>query len=65
MVGKPERRRTLGRPRPKWQYNIERDVQEIEWYAVNWINLTRHKDRRHNVLNTIIIHPLYSGGFLG
>jgi hypothetical protein len=39
MVGQPEGRRPLRRPRPKWKYNIERDVHEIEWDAVNWINL--------------------------
>jgi hypothetical protein len=43
MVREPERRRPFGRPRHKWEYNIQRDVNEIEWVAVAWINLFQHK----------------------
>jgi len=65
MVGQPEGRRPLERPRPKWEYNIERDVHEIEWDAVAWINLIKHKNRQRAVLNRIIIHrdPYIHGAF--
>jgi hypothetical protein len=66
MVGQPEGRRPLERPKPKWEYNIERGLHEIEWDAVAWINLIKHKNRRHAVLNTIIIHRVtyIPGAFL-
>jgi len=66
MVGQPEGRRPLERPRPKWEYNIEKGVREIEWDAVAWINLIQHKNRRHAVLTMIIIHrvPYILGTFL-
>jgi len=31
MVGKPEGKRPLGRPRLRWEYNIKMDLQEIVW----------------------------------
>jgi hypothetical protein len=31
LVGKPEGRRPLGRPRRRWEDNIEMDLQEVEW----------------------------------
>jgi hypothetical protein len=33
LVGKPERRRPLGRPRRIWEDNIKMDLQEVEWGA--------------------------------
>jgi hypothetical protein len=61
VVGQPEGRRTLERPRPKGEYNIERDIHEVEWDAVAWINLIQHA-----VLGTIIIHSVQyiPGAFL-
>jgi len=31
LVGKPDRNRSLGRPRHKWEYNIKIYIQEVEW----------------------------------
>jgi hypothetical protein len=31
LVGKPEEKRPLGRPRRRWEYNIKFDLQELEW----------------------------------
>jgi len=37
LVGKPEGRRPLGRPRLKWEDNIKMDIQEVGWgHMVNW-----------------------------
>jgi hypothetical protein len=33
LVGRPERRRPLGRPRRKWEANIKTDLQEVRWGA--------------------------------
>jgi hypothetical protein len=40
LVGKPEGRRSLERPRRRWVYNIKMDLGEIEWDGVEWIDLT-------------------------
>jgi hypothetical protein len=39
LVGKPERKRPLGRPRYRWVYNIKVDLGEIGWGSVDWIGL--------------------------
>jgi hypothetical protein len=31
LVGNPERKRPLGRPRPGWEYNTKMDLQEVGW----------------------------------
>jgi hypothetical protein len=33
LVGKPEGRRPLGRPRRRWENNIKMDLREVEWGA--------------------------------
>jgi len=45
LVGKPERRRTLGRPRPRWVDNIRMDFQEVGCGYMDWIGLTQDRDR--------------------
>ena len=37
LVGKPEEKRPLGRPRPRWEDNIKLDLQEVGWGA--WTGL--------------------------
>jgi hypothetical protein len=39
LVGKPEGRRPLGRPRRRWEDNIKRDLGEIGFGDVDWIHL--------------------------
>jgi hypothetical protein len=38
LVGKPEERRSLGRPRRRWENNIKMDLQDVGW-GVDWIDL--------------------------
>jgi hypothetical protein len=45
VVGKPERKRPLGRPRRRWEDNIKLDLREIGIDGANWIRLA--KDRVH------------------
>jgi hypothetical protein len=44
LVGKPEGRRPLGRPRRRWLDNIRMDLVEVEWSDVNWIGLAQDMD---------------------
>jgi hypothetical protein len=45
LVGKPEGRRTLGRPRHRWEDNIKMDLGEIGSGDVDWIHLAQDGDR--------------------
>jgi len=40
LVGKPEGKRLLGRPRRRWEDNIKMDLQEVECGDMDWIELT-------------------------
>jgi hypothetical protein len=41
LVGKPERKRPLGRPRRRWDDNIRMDLQEVGVWSVDWIGWLR------------------------
>ena len=45
LVGKPEARRPLGRPRRRWEDNIKMDLQEVGGSFVDWMELARDRDR--------------------
>ena len=45
LVGKPEGKRLLGRPRRRWVDNIRMDLQEVGCGYVNWIGLAQDRDR--------------------
>jgi hypothetical protein len=51
LVGKPEGKRPLGRPRHRWVDNIKMDLVEVGWGDVDWIGLTQTRDRWDSVLN--------------
>jgi hypothetical protein len=45
LVGKPEGKRPLGRPRHRWENNIRLDLREIWWEVVDWIYLAQDRDQ--------------------
>jgi hypothetical protein len=45
LVGKPEGKRPLGRPRRRWEDNIKMDLQEVGCAGVEWIKLAQDRDR--------------------
>jgi hypothetical protein len=45
LVGKPEGRRPLGRPRRRWLNSIKMDLVEVGWGDVDWIGLAQNRDR--------------------
>jgi hypothetical protein len=45
LVGKPERKRPLGRPRRRWEDNIKMDLKKIGWGGMDWINLAQDRDQ--------------------
>jgi hypothetical protein len=44
LVGKPERKRPLGRPRHRWEDNIRMDLREIGWGGLDWFDLAQDRD---------------------
>ena len=45
LVGKPEGRRPLGRPRRRWEDNIKMDLQEVGGGRGDWMKLAQDRDR--------------------
>jgi hypothetical protein len=45
LIGKPEGRRTLGRPRRRWEDNIKMDLRKIGFGDVDWIHWAQDRDR--------------------
>jgi hypothetical protein len=54
VVGKPEGRKPLGRPRRRWLNNIRMDLVEVGWRDVDWIGLAQDRDRWRAVVNTVL-----------
>jgi hypothetical protein len=46
LVGKPEGKRSLGRPRRRWVDNIKMDLREIGWDGADWMDLAQDRDQR-------------------
>jgi hypothetical protein len=53
LVGKPEGKRPLGRPRRRWEDNIKMDLREIGWGGMDWIDLAQDRDQWRALVNTI------------
>jgi hypothetical protein len=53
LVGKPEGKRPLGRPRLGWVDNINMDLREIVWVGIDWINLSQNRDQWRVIVNTV------------
>ena len=53
LVGKPEGKRPLGRPRRRWEDNIMLDLQEVGGDR-DWMELAQDRDRRRALVNTVM-----------
>jgi hypothetical protein len=54
LVGKPEGKTSLGRPRRRWVDNIKMDVLEISWGGVDWIGLAQDRDNWRALMNAVM-----------
>jgi hypothetical protein len=54
LVGKPEGKRPLGRPRRRWGDNIRMDLGEVGWVDVDWIGLDQDRNRWRAVVNSVL-----------
>jgi hypothetical protein len=54
LVGKPEGKRPLGRPRRRWEDNIRMNLREIGWGGMDWIDLSQDRDQWRALVNTVM-----------
>jgi hypothetical protein len=54
LVGKPEGKRSLGRPRCRWVDNTKIDLRGIGWDGMDWIDLAQDRDQWRALVNTVI-----------
>jgi hypothetical protein len=54
LMGKPERKRPLERPRRRWEDGIRIDLREIGWRDLEWIHLAQDRDRWRAVVNAVM-----------
>jgi hypothetical protein len=54
LVGKPEGKRPLERPRRRWVDNIRMDLGEVGWSDVDWTGLAQNRNRRRALVNSVL-----------
>jgi hypothetical protein len=54
LVGKPEGKRPLGRPRRRWENGFRIDLREIDLGGVDWIRLAQDRDRWWAVVSAVM-----------
>ena len=55
LVGKPEGKRPLGRPRRRWEDNIKMDIKEVGGGCEDWMELAQDGDRWRALVSTVMI----------
>jgi hypothetical protein len=66
LVGKPEGKNPLGRPRLRWEGNIKMDLQEVGFGVMDWIELGQERERWWTLVITVmnLRVPKITGNFL-
>jgi len=54
LVGNPEGKRSLGRPRRRWEDNIKMDLQEVGCGGMGWIELAQDRDRWRALVTAVM-----------
>jgi hypothetical protein len=54
LFGKPEGKRSLGRPRRRWEDHIKADLQEVGCGGMDWIELAEDRDRWRALVNVVM-----------
>jgi hypothetical protein len=62
-VGKPERKRPLGKPKLRWEDNTKMDLQEVGWGGMDWTELAQDRNRWRALVNAVMnLWVLYGEG---
>ena len=66
LVGKPEGKRPLGRPRRRCEVNIKIDLKEVSCEGMDWIDVAQDRDRWRALVNAVMNMPVpqNAGNFL-
>ena len=54
LVGKPEGKRPLGRPRRRWEDNIKMDLEEVGRVCGDWMELAQDRDSWRALVSTVM-----------
>jgi len=54
LVGKPEEKRPLGRPRCRWEDIIKMDLQEVGFEGMDWIDVAQDRYRWRALVNAVM-----------
>jgi hypothetical protein len=54
LVGKPQGKRPLGRPRRRWMDNIKMDLRETGWDGMDWTDVAQDGDQWRALVNTVL-----------
>jgi hypothetical protein len=54
LVGKPEGKKPMGRPRHRWEDNIRMDLQDVRCGVMDWIGLAQDRDRWRVIVNAVM-----------
>jgi hypothetical protein len=54
LVGKPERKRPLGRPRCRWEDKIKMELQDVGCGVMDWIKLVQDRDRWRALVSAVM-----------
>ena len=54
LVGKPEGKRPMGSPRPRWEDNIKMVHQEVGYGGMDWMELAQNRDRWPALVNMVM-----------
>jgi hypothetical protein len=53
LVGKPEGKSPLGRPKRRWVDNIKMDLREIVWHGMDWTDMAQDRNQWRALVNTV------------
>jgi hypothetical protein len=53
LIGRPEGKSPLGRPRSRWEDNIKMDLQEVGWSRGDWMEFAQDRDRWRALVVTV------------
>jgi hypothetical protein len=63
LVGRPERKRQVGRTRRRWEDNIKMDLQEVGWGGMDWIDPVQERDKWRALVNAVMNLTIKCGEF--